>query len=218
MLIHTTRHAQPGPGSPSVPGEDPVLTDLGREQAARLGQKLSRIGLQGSVYSSPYRRTLETADIIAAQINAAVYPERALQEWIPTHGKPRFRHLTIEQIQKLYERVPESAGLPDEWLFEGPENERAVQVRLKPFIDQLIATGQDVLLVGHGASVDGCRDLLLSEAVSSERTEWGLSWNCGLTTYEIDKDGNAELLRLNDVEHLLQKMITSNSKFLCELS
>jgi probable phosphoglycerate mutase len=46
-----------------ITGEDPELSPRGREQAARLGERLRRIRVD-AVYASPMRRARETADAI----------------------------------------------------------------------------------------------------------------------------------------------------------
>jgi 2,3-bisphosphoglycerate-dependent phosphoglycerate mutase len=48
-------------------GEDPSLSDRGREQAARLAERLNRISYE-AVYSSPLRRAAETARAITPQV------------------------------------------------------------------------------------------------------------------------------------------------------
>lgn len=44
--------------------DDPPLSDRGREQAKRLGQRLQRLSI-GAVYSSPHRRAVETARAVS---------------------------------------------------------------------------------------------------------------------------------------------------------
>ena len=46
---------------------DPVLTDAGRAQAAKAGAELRDAGIR-RIVASPYRRTLQTAEIVAASL------------------------------------------------------------------------------------------------------------------------------------------------------
>jgi broad specificity phosphatase PhoE len=63
--IWLVRHADCYEGEMS--GEDPSLSDRGREQAARLADRLNRISYD-AVYSSPLRRAAETARSITPQV------------------------------------------------------------------------------------------------------------------------------------------------------
>src|ERR1700738_2497601 len=48
-------------------GRDPSLSKLGRDQAARLAERVRRVGFE-AVYSSPYRRALETPRTISDDV------------------------------------------------------------------------------------------------------------------------------------------------------
>jgi broad specificity phosphatase PhoE len=48
-------------------GADPPLSPTGRKQAERLAKRVSRVGAK-VIYSSPYRRAVETARIIGADV------------------------------------------------------------------------------------------------------------------------------------------------------
>lgn len=58
---------------------DPPLNDLGRQQAAELAEALAGEEL-AAVYSSPLRRALETAQVIAAEHGLDAVPVEALRE------------------------------------------------------------------------------------------------------------------------------------------
>lgn len=58
---------------------DPPLNDTGREQAAGVAERLRRLGAE-RVLSSPLRRTVESAEIIAARCGLAVEVDDRLVE------------------------------------------------------------------------------------------------------------------------------------------
>jgi broad specificity phosphatase PhoE len=62
------------PGIPDTP-----LTDLGRRQAHALAERLARFEI-GRLVASPYRRTLETAAIVAARLGCPVTVEPLVRE------------------------------------------------------------------------------------------------------------------------------------------
>src|SRR5690349_18775449 len=51
----------------SIDGEDPALSPRGRDQAARLAERLRRLRVD-AVYASPMRRARETAAAITADV------------------------------------------------------------------------------------------------------------------------------------------------------
>jgi broad specificity phosphatase PhoE/ribonuclease HI len=67
-------------------GDDPGLTDLGREQARRAAVRLAKRGPIDAIVSSPLRRTRETAEIVAEELGLDVqlepgFAEAAFGEW-----------------------------------------------------------------------------------------------------------------------------------------
>jgi phosphohistidine phosphatase SixA len=65
-LVVLVRHAEK-----EAAGDDPILTEKGRERANRLAHVLSEGGLD-AVYASQFRRTQETAEIVASAIGIDV--------------------------------------------------------------------------------------------------------------------------------------------------
>ena len=85
MKFYVTRHGQVAEdseyfGDVAYPKGDMPLSKLGREQADLLGKRLRDEGFSGKIFSSPYLRTMETADIIAKITGSQVYPTPALHE------------------------------------------------------------------------------------------------------------------------------------------
>jgi 2,3-bisphosphoglycerate-dependent phosphoglycerate mutase len=78
MLL--VRHADPVlPGTPDVADNDRPLTDKGRRDADELARSLADLDL-AAVYSSPYRRALETIEPVARRHGVAVLVEDDLRE------------------------------------------------------------------------------------------------------------------------------------------
>ena len=85
MRIFETRHGQVLPkryyqDNPSFPVGDMPLSELGEEQARLVGKRLKELHFNGVIYSSPYARTLKTADIIAGEVGSRVIPLVCLRE------------------------------------------------------------------------------------------------------------------------------------------
>jgi probable phosphoglycerate mutase len=103
---------------------DPPLSKLGRDQAARLAERLRRTK-PAAVYSSPYRRAIETAKAISDDI----------------HVDERLVEMKLE--------VTEDGSLD---LREPPSG---VIERMRAVVDEIVNRhpGQRVVIVGHGAAI-----------------------------------------------------------------
>jgi probable phosphoglycerate mutase len=104
--------------------EDPPLSTLGREQASRLGQRIKKL-VPAAVYSSPYRRAVETAKMLADDVRV----------------DPRLVEMDL---------VVGDDGSLD--LREAPD---AVLERMRAAIDEMIENhaGERVIVVSHGAAI-----------------------------------------------------------------
>ncbi len=107
---------------------DPSLTDLGRQQAAGLIEQLSGLGLTALV-ASPYRRTLETAAIVADALD------------LPISINPLVRERCVfscdigsnpEVLAPFWPTV-DFAGLAEGWWGVPPESEEEIAARCDVF-------------------------------------------------------------------------------------
>lgn len=107
--------------------DDPPLSELGREQATRLAKRV-RHANPAAVYSSPYRRALETANAITEDIKI---DQRLIE--MP---------LLIDQDGTLdFQETPESAV-----------------TRMRAVVDDIANAhpGERVVVVSHAASILAC--------------------------------------------------------------
>jgi len=107
--------------------EDPPLSALGRDQAQRLARRMQQVK-PDAVYSSPYRRAIETA--------------RAISDDVRTDERLVEMPLVITEHGTLdFQETPESAVK-----------------RMRGVIDDVVAEngGKRVVLVSHAASILAC--------------------------------------------------------------
>src|SRR5579864_5031409 len=104
--------------------EDPPLSALGRQQASRLAERVRRVR-HTAVYSSPYRRAMETANAITADVR----PDKRLVEM----------ELEIRQDGTV----------------DFIEDGEAVITRMRAVIDEIAAqhAGHRVVVISHGAAI-----------------------------------------------------------------
>ncbi len=178
-------------------GIDPVLSAVGRAQAAAAATALAGRGAD-AVVTSPLARARETADSVAAALGVSVRVEEDLREC--AFGD--WEGLTFAEVEE---------GWPDEvagWLASTtvapPRGESfdAVSARVATARDRLIAryAGQTVVLVSHVTPVKTLVRLAL-EAPPHALYRMELS-PASLTTVQWFPDGNASLRAFNDTAHL----------------
>lgn len=217
MIIYVARHGQPDldqiswKANPDIPLCDPVLTSKGQTQAKYLGKYLRHKNFKGIIISSPYRRTLETAQIVSEQTGSTVTIEPAIQEIVTHNGFPEFDGLNIKQIQQLYKNVSKSFEIPYPWFSQGPETIENVKKRVAPILARALKSDLEVLLVGHGASVHAVKELLLNDVLYKNIAE-GHNWNCSISSYIFDNKNNLSKFDLFNIEHMPRNIITSNKR------
>lgn len=206
MKIYLTRHGQVVSrgidGNVQYPVGDPPLSALGRQQAACLGAYMKHIGFSGTLYSSPYARALETAEIIAEHTGSKIVPWAPMREIVKKkEGILPFTGLTIEQIRAKYSHIAEDAELSYPWWTLEAESTEDVIARVKAGLTALNPK-EDIMLVGHGASVYcGCEALQIPH-------KGGDGYNCSFSMYDSEDKANFKYL---DGAHLPYQMRTFNT-------
>lgn len=124
---------------------DIPLVDAGRAQAAQLADRLRSSGI-GSVWSSPLRRAVETARILADELRVPLHEDPGLIEidvgpWEGLGEDDVARHFAAEY--DVWRTRPTQLVLP------GHESLESVQQRAVPVIDRLFSLAAPPLCVSH---------------------------------------------------------------------
>ncbi|MFJ7072892.1 bifunctional RNase H/acid phosphatase [Streptomyces sp. NPDC098781] len=180
-------------------GTDPSLSDVGREQAERVGAALARRGTVQAVVASPLARTRETAGIVAARLGLDVAVDDGLRE--TDFGA--WEGLTFGEVRERY-----AADL-NAWLADPEarptgdgESFAATATRIAATRDKLIAAyaGRTVLLVTHVTPIKTLVRLALGAPPDSLfRMELSAA---SLSAVAYYADGNASVRLFNDTSHL----------------
>jgi broad specificity phosphatase PhoE len=100
--LFVVRHAQPDRASAIKydvePG--PPLTATGRQEAAQAAAWLAEQGLE-YLFSSPFARTVETADVIVDRLGLPITYVKALAEGAPGEARERVRARVAELITQV---------------------------------------------------------------------------------------------------------------------
>jgi broad specificity phosphatase PhoE len=140
---------------------DSPLTDLGRDQAARVGARLA--GLIGDpagwrLSTSPLGRAADTARIIQT---AAGLPQLALDPRLAEISMGSWDGLTEEEIAMVSPEVRVASRY--DLFFASPDGEGydAIAARLQDWLDQALADGRTHVAVSHGVAGRVLRGLYL---------------------------------------------------------
>lgn len=127
------------------------LTDKGQEQAKLLSSKVTEFGFDPSkltTYSSDLNRAYQTAQLICAGSESKIVLEPRLREMsFGTHeGMPQQEHIELMQTP------PPSGNRLDHRICPGAESRRDVATRVVDFVDSIMDSEEDVIIVAHGFS------------------------------------------------------------------
>ena len=143
-----TVHTESRKFSGGLAGHNPGLTDEGRDQARATADWLAPVAEDlDVVVSSPVRRTLETAEILAARLGTTFVTDDGLAEM----DFGTWEGMTFPEVKESY---PDDL---DAWLGSvdtgpgGGESLRAVEKRVLASLDRVLSehAGQTVLAVSH---------------------------------------------------------------------
>ncbi len=201
MLLYLARHAQTASSAvDSFNGRGELsLTERGREQARKLGERLSAVRFV-AVVRSPLRRTKETTDLVAPGL-----PQLVL-EGLTEIDYGEWEGLSPDQAR---ERDPElyEAWLEDPARIAPPRGETATQVAdralaaLREIQDRHEPRGGPVLGISHKATLRILGAALTNAPVGLYRKRWPQD-ECALNLIEL-RQGKDPFLRLwNDTAHL----------------
>ncbi|ALV36018.1 bifunctional RNase H/acid phosphatase [Streptomyces sp. CdTB01] len=180
-------------------GTNPALSEVGREQAERVGAALARRGTVQAIVASPLARTRETAAIVARHLGLEVSVEDEIRE--TDFGA--WEGLTFGEVRERY---------PDDltrWLADptvapsgGGESFAATATRIAAARDKLVAAhaGRTVLLVSHVTPIKTFIQLALGAPPQALfRMELSAA---SLSAVAYYADGNASVRLFNDTSHL----------------
>jgi probable phosphoglycerate mutase len=177
---------------------DVALSDLGREQARLLAQRLMNEKI-AAVYASPLSRAVETARILAEPHALEIQTRDGLREI--SHG--HWEQMTRREVE---ERFPKEAA---EWECDpftfapvGGESGLAVTARALPVLIQMVREnpGATVLVVSHKATIR----LLLSSLLGFDPRRYRDNLDLdpvSLTIVDFKTPSQARLTLFNDTSH-----------------
>lgn len=175
------------------------LSDEGRWQAARLGERLSQQHQIAAVYSSPLSRALDTARIVSSHLQIEPATRPGLQEIDHGHWEGKTR----DEVERAF-GGEYAAWEADPFTFapEGGESGVAVLARALPVIREIVSAhpGEQVLVVSHKATLRLLLSSLLGFDARGYRDRLDQSPAC-LNVVDFKDPVRARLMLFNDVSH-----------------
>ncbi len=175
---------------------DANLDDVGVRQAELLSKYLSNWQLE-AIYSSPLRRALDTANMIARYQKAAVGVAEGLTDF--DYGE--WQSLPEQEVRRLYPALlNEWRSNPHEVRMPEGESLEDVRRRAVEVVNGILLKHQgNVLLVSHRVVIK----VLVCHLLGLDNSHF---WNirqdvCGITAFDYG-DGRFVLTRHNDTSHL----------------
>lgn len=181
---------------------DVDLSDEGRRQARRLAERLADDGLK-AIYSSPMKRTLETAGALARPHRLSVQPEPDLREI--DHG--RWEGLRRADVEAAFPSEY-AAWEEDPFTFapQGGEAGLSVLARSLPVIRRVVLAheGEKVAIVSHKATIRLLITSLLGFDARGYRDRLDQSPAC-LNILDFKDAVHVRLRLFNDVSHYVDQ-------------
>jgi broad specificity phosphatase PhoE len=182
---------------------DVNLDEVGIKQAELLGKYLSNWELE-AIYSSPVKRALDTANIVARDQKVAV----RIAEGLIDFDFGEWQSLPEQEVKRLYPAIlNEWQSNPHKVKMPGGESLEDVRMRAVEVVSDVLSKHQgNVLLVSHRVVIKVLICYLLGLDNSHFRN---ISQDVGGITIFNYADGRFVLTRHNDTSHLrdLQKSV-----------
>jgi broad specificity phosphatase PhoE len=151
---HRLDFIQPGWFDTAVYRYDPPLSDEGFDRSISLSQEFSQVRLD-RIYTSPFLRTIQTADPLARLLQLPIRLEWGLCEWLCQDWTSGFPETTpVEDLRQCYPNIDatyKSLVLPCY-----PETVAELDARIAMIADKLMqCNGENILAIAHKGSVLG---------------------------------------------------------------
>jgi broad specificity phosphatase PhoE len=228
MDLFLVRHGQPDWAPDRIARNDPSLTDLGHEQAGRVGHRMSALQDVDEIWVSPMNRSMETSEPVATELRR----DREIFDWLKEIENPvEWEGEPVEVIERAFEHA-NFREMEDMWDgLPGGESFRDFHERVVTgLIETMDSHGVHPLDPGqrHLWNVDdpdkrvvivahaGTNAVILGHLLGLDPVPW--EWDrfrqphtgvSRLTTFRVSTGWAFSLRQLGDVAHLHPGMVTA---------
>lgn len=174
------------------------LTELGANQAKRIGEKL-KAELEGRefvMYSSDLLRAKQTAEIVGKFLGLSPILRTELRE--RNLGK-----CCGKSVQWLRENAEKQEKTIDDRLFSDAESRRDEWNRLKPFFDEIMSNDmQNIIVVSHGDLLSVFNTMFLGLDVETLNNFEIFGLAGGVSYMFVSNEGKRFIKRISDMTYV----------------
>lgn len=218
--IYVTRHGQRGDAKYQVRlknlNEDRLMPK-GEEQARRLGKYLKSKEFDGTIYVSPYYRTLQTATFAAEAFpELPMILEPRIQETAGLRNasgkvKRNKKCITRKEIKENFPNVKIPFGVKFPWRLEN-ESQAQQDKRVSDMIDDLLKVEGDAFVVGHGGVMGSVIREMNKRGAEFPRKK---VYNCCLYSFTFDTETGKVVSSSDEtLNYLPDELITDNLAYM----
>jgi probable phosphoglycerate mutase len=228
MDLILVRHGQPDWAPDRIARNDPALTELGDEQANRVGKRLSGLERVDEIWASPMRRSMQTTDPIAAGLGH----EPEVYDWLrEIQNPPEWDGEPADEIERRFEEA-NARSMEEMWEgLPGGESFRAFHERVIRGLVETLGShgihpvspdsrhlwkvedpGRRVIIVAHA----GTNAVVFGHLLGLDPVPW--EWDrfrqphtgvSHLTMIKVSTAWAFSMRELGDVSHLDPEMVTA---------
>lgn len=175
------------------------LSELGVEQAKRIGEKLKNEldGRTFVMYSSDLKRAKQTAENIGdfLGINPILKTELRERNLGKCCGK---------SVQWLKENLEQQEKTIDDRLFSDAESRRDEWNRLKPFFDEIMTNDEEnIIIVSHGDLLSVFNAMFMNYGVESLNNSEMFGLSGGVSYMFQNNDGKRFIKKVSDMSYII---------------
>ncbi len=174
------------------------LSELGIEQARRIGEKLKSEleGIKFVMYSSDLLRAKQTADNVGEYLGVSPVLRKELRE--RNLGK-----CCGKSVQWLRENLEQQEKTIDDRLFSDAESRRDEWNRLKPFFDEIMSNDEEnIIIVSHGDLLSVFNTMFLNLGVESINNCELFGLSGGVSYMFENNEGKRFIKRISDMSYI----------------
>ena len=199
MILYCLRHGETthnAEGRIQGQSDRAVLSDLGRRQSDEAARALAGRPIE-AIYSSPLRRALETALLIARPHGLEVRSDPRLMEINAGIFQDKLR----SEVNRLYpQEIAHWNGDDSDYIIPGGESRRQLARRgCEAFEAIRRARHREAVVVAHGRMLTFTFKSLVG--IPDDQPPYSLH-NGSISTLVLHDDGRTELVSLDRVDHL----------------
>ncbi|MBR6665490.1 MAG: histidine phosphatase family protein [Lachnospiraceae bacterium] len=174
------------------------LSDLGKEQARRIGEKMAKefAGWNFTMYSSDLKRAKQTAELIGEQlgINPVLTTELRERNLGKCVGK---------SVQWLRDNIECQEKTIDDRMFSDAESRRDVWNRLLPFFQTIMdSPAENIILVSHGDLLSVFHTMFLGLDVETLNNAEIFGLAGGVSRMFINDEGKRFIKKISDMSYI----------------